>query len=112
MNVTHLYCSSCSKEYDPRRLYNLCEFGKPLMVAYDLEKAATTLTRERLAGREPTLWRYSEVLPVDDKANRLTLGEGMTPLIEARRLGAQLGMDNLFIKDESLNPTASFKARG
>src|SRR4051794_17271445 len=101
MNVTHLYCSSCAREYEPRRLYNLCECGKPLLVAYDLEKAAATLTPERLAGREPTLWRYSEVLPVDDEANRLTLGEGLTPLIKAERLGALLGMTNLFIKDES-----------
>jgi threonine synthase len=112
MNVTHLYCSSCAKEYEARRLHNLCDCGKPLMVAYDLERAAATLSREALAGREPTLWRYREVLPVDDDANRLSLGEGMTPLIKADRLGARLGMGNLFVKDESLNPTASFKARG
>jgi threonine synthase len=82
------------------------------MVAYDLESAQMTLTREMLAGREPTLWRYREVLPVDVEANRITLGEGMTPLVKAARLGNQLGMSNLYIKDESLNPTASFKARG
>jgi len=112
MNVTHLYCSSCGKQYEARKLINLCDCGKPLMVAYDLERAAATLTREALAGREPTLWRYREVLPVDDQENVLSLGEGMTPLIKARRLGSQLGMTNLFIKDESLNPTGSFKARG
>jgi threonine synthase len=112
MNVTHLYCSSCGKKREARQLVNLCECGKPLMVAYDLEKAATTLTRESLAGREPTLWRYREVLPVEDESNRLTLGEGMTPLIKSERLGARLGMPNLYIKDESLNPTGSFKARG
>jgi threonine synthase len=82
------------------------------MVAYDLERASATLSREALSGREPTLWRYREVLPVDQDANRLTLGEGMTPLIKADRLGERLGMEKLFIKDESLNPTASFKARG
>ena len=112
MNVTHLYCSSCGKEYEARKLINLCECGKPLMVAYDLERAAATLTRETLAGREPTLWRYREVLPVDDQENVLSLGEGMTPLIKAARLGSELGMSDLFIKDESLNPTGSFKARG
>ncbi|HEX8087685.1 MAG TPA: threonine synthase [Blastocatellia bacterium] len=112
MNVTHLYCSSCAKEYEARRLHNLCDCGKPLMVAYDLERASATLSREALSGREPTLWRYREVLPVDQDANRLTLGEGMTPLIKADRLGERLGMEKLFIKDESLNPTASFKARG
>ncbi|HKS43477.1 MAG TPA: threonine synthase [Blastocatellia bacterium] len=112
MNVTHLYCSSCGKQHEARKLMNLCECGKPLMVAYDLERAAQSLTRESLAGRVPTLWRYSEVLPVEDEKNRLTLGEGYTPLIKAERLGAQLGMPNLYIKDESLNPTGSFKARG
>src|SRR4051794_8679407 len=98
MNVTHLYCSSCGKKREARQLVNLCECGKPLMVAYDLEKAATSLTRESLAGREPTLWRYREVLPVEDESNRLTLGEGMTPLIKSERLGARLGMPNLYIK--------------
>ncbi|MEW6129819.1 MAG: threonine synthase [Acidobacteriota bacterium] len=113
MNITHLYCSGCGKEYEPRRLYNLCPAcSKPLMVAYDLAKAAQSLTKDRLAARESTLWRYREVLPVDNDANKLCLGEGMTPLIKAQGLGEQLGLTNLFIKDESLNPTASFKARG
>jgi threonine synthase len=82
------------------------------MVAYDLESAASTLTRESLGGRVASLWRYREVLPVDNDDNILTLGEGLTPLIKAERLSAQLGMSNLFIKDEALNPTGSFKARG
>ncbi len=85
MNVTHLYCSSCGKEYEPRRLYNLCDCGKPLMVAYDLERVQTTLSRESLTSRIPTLWRYEEVLPVDAQSNRITLGEGMTPLLKAER---------------------------
>jgi threonine synthase len=112
MNVTHLYCSACGKRHEPRKLHNLCECGKPLMVAYDLEAAARTLTPESLAGREPNLWRYREVLPVDDSRNILSLGEGMTPLLKAERLGAELGLSNLFIKDEGVNPTGSFKARG
>ncbi|HJQ25747.1 MAG TPA: threonine synthase [Blastocatellia bacterium] len=112
MNVTHLYCSACGKEYAPGQLLNLCECGKPLMVAYDLDRAASQMRKETLAGREPTLWRYREVLPVTDERNRLTLGEGFTPLVHAERLGAQLGMPRLYIKDESLNPTQSFKARG
>ncbi|MEK6284455.1 MAG: threonine synthase [Acidobacteriota bacterium] len=112
MNVTHLHCSACGTTYEPRKLYNLCECGKPLMVAYDLEAAARTLTRESLAGREPNLWRYREVLPLEDDQNKLTLGEGMTPLLKAERLGAKLGLSNLFIKDEGVNPTGSFKARG
>ena len=112
MNVSHLYCSACGKTYERGKLYNLCECGKPLMVAYDLEAAARTLTRESLAGREPSLWRYREVLPLDDERNKLTLGEGMTPLLKAERLGAKLSLSNLYIKDEGVNPTGSFKARG
>jgi threonine synthase len=112
MNVTHLYCSSCGKRHEARKLINLCECGKPLMVAYDLERAARTLTRESLAGRVASLWRYREVLPLDDERNLLSLGEGMTPLLKADRLGAALGFSNLFIKDEGVNPTGSFKARG
>src|SRR5215813_8325671 len=112
MNVTHLYCSACGTERDAKQLVNLCDCGKPLMVAYDLERAALTLRKELLGGRESSLWRYREVLPVEDERNRLTLGEGWTPLVHAERLGAQLGMPRLYIKDESLNPTQSFKARG
>jgi threonine synthase len=112
MNVTHLYCSSCGKEYEARKLVNLCTCGKPLLVNYDLEKAARTLTRESLDGRESSLWRYREVLPVDNEANVLSLGEGMTPLIKADRLASTLGLSSLFIKDEGVNPTGSFKARG
>jgi threonine synthase len=112
MNVTHLYCSSCGKEHQPGRLYNLCECGKPLMVAYDLDRAGRTLTKESLAGRVTSLWRYREVLPVTSDSNIVSLGEGMTPLLKAERLASRVGMRNLYIKDESLNPTASFKARG
>lgn len=112
MFVTHLYCSSCNKKFEPRRLHNLCDCGKPLLVAYDLSKAASSLSRESLEGRVCSLWRYREVLPVESESNLITLGEGMTPLAHAKRLGMALGMPNLYIKDEALNPTGSFKARG
>lgn len=112
MNVTHLYCSACGKEFEPRRLYNLCECGKPLLVNHDLERAKEKLTKEALATRGPDLWRYREVLPVVDDKNIVSLGEGFTPLFHATKLGADLGMPRLLIKDESLNPTQSFKARG
>lgn len=113
MNVTHLLCSQCGEQYEPGRLYNLClKCSKPLLVQYNLERAATTLTRASLATRSANLWRYREVLPVEREEHVITLGEGWTPLLHARRLGEQLGMRHLYIKDESLNPTGSFKARG
>ncbi len=113
MNVSHLSCSACHKQYDPNRLYNLCQdCAKPLLVHYDLTYVSQTLHKESLASRAANLWRYREVLPVEQEANIITLGEGWTPLIHTHRLGKQLNMPRLYIKDESLNPTASFKARG
>ena len=113
MNVTHLECAACHLKHEARRLLNLCrECGKPLLVRYDLEAAARTLTKESLAGRRPDLWRYREVLPVEDDANIVSLGEGWTPLLHAERLGNKVGIKHLYIKDESQNPTQSFKARG
>lgn len=112
MNVTHLYCSACGAEYEPNKLYNLCVCGKPLLVAYDLKQVAKSLTKESLASRVATLWRYEEVLPVVNKQNQLSLGEGWTPLHHAEKLAAKYDLPNLYIKDESANPTQSFKARG
>ncbi len=113
MNVTHLECAACGRTYEARRLHNLCtECGRPLLVRYDLEAAARTLTRESLKGRRADLWRYAEVLPVEREENIVSLGEGWTPLLRAERLGASLGLSELYIKDESQNPTQSFKARG
>ena len=113
MNVIHLRCSNCGEIYESNRLHNLCEkCGKPLLAVYDLAKAAATLTKESLKTRAATMWRYAEVLPVERAENIVSLGEGWTPLFTAERLGAQIGASNLFIKDESTNPTASFKARG
>jgi threonine synthase len=113
MNVTHLECANCHLEHEARRLLNLCrECGKPLLVRYDLEAAARTLKKASLAGRRADLWRYREVLPVEDEANIVSLGEGWTPLLHAARLGKELGVKDLYIKDESQNPTQSFKARG
>src|SRR4051812_14452478 len=113
MNVTHLECGACGLRHEARRLHNLCtECGKPLLVRYDLEQAAASLTRESLTGRRTDLWRYREVLPVDRDENVTSLGEGYTPLVHASRLGEQLGLHELYIKDEGQNPTQSFKARG
>src|SRR6202171_5019323 len=113
MNVTHLECGLCGRRHEARRLLNLCtECGKPLLVRYDLEQAARTLTKESLPSRRADLWRYREVLPVESEQNIISLGEGWPPLLPAKRLGEELGLAELYIKDESQNPAQSFKARG
>src|SRR5882762_2969988 len=108
-NVLELECSACSKKYDASIEQHLCTCGKPLLARYDLRRAAATLTLEILKARPRTLWRYTEVLPNDDP---VSLGEGMTALVLVKRLGASIGLQRLFVKDEGLNPTGSFKARG
>ncbi len=111
--VTHLECAACLARYTAGRLYNLCEqCGKPLLVRYDLESVRRVLPRSELRVRRSDIWRYRELLPLSDDANIVSLGEGWTPTLHARRLGEKLGMTDLYIKDESLNPTQSFKARG
>src|SRR5438105_12768477 len=114
LNVIELECSACGKKYDPATEQHLCTCGKPLLARYDLRQAAATLTLENLKTRPRTLWRYAEVLPNDPP---VSLGEGMTALVRAARLGATIRcgdecLRRLFIKDEGLNPTGSFKARG
>ncbi|MBS1816747.1 MAG: threonine synthase [Acidobacteria bacterium] len=110
---THLECAvPCgAPPLDPRARHHLCRCGAPLLARYDLA-AARVWGRESLVGREPTMWRYRELMPVFDGERPVSLGEGFTPLVHATRLGGRLGMERLFIKDESLNPTNSFKARG
>ena len=110
---THLECSvPCGAPVrNPRERHFLCSCGAPLLARYDLDKARGW-SRDTLKGREATMWRYREMLPIYDGESPVTLGEGFTPLFHARRLGASIGLDRLYIKDESLNPTNSFKARG
>jgi threonine synthase len=112
-NVTHLECSACGQSYAAGELHNVCTIcGKPLLVRYDLARASRSLTRDGLKSRRTDMWRYREVMPVENDADIISLGEGWTPLLHARRLGAAVGLTELMIKDESLNPTQSFKARG
>jgi len=111
--LTHLECALCGQEFEADRLWNLCpSCDKPLLARYDLEGASQAVNREEIAGREANLWRYRELLPVRDPRYSLCLGEGFTPLVHATRLGRTVGFARLFIKDEGLNPTGSFKARG
>lgn len=109
--LTHLECSRCRATHSAGRLQNLCPCGGPLLARYDLAAAARTLTRGSLAGRPYTLWRCAEVLP-GKASEAVTLGEGGTPLLRLERLGSELGCPQLYLKDESFNPTGSFKARG
>ncbi len=111
--LTHLECSYCGATYEHNQLLNLCtDCHKPLLARYDLAAARNEVDRDTIHGREATLWRYAELLPVQDARYRITLGEGWTPLLPLRRLGEKLGLKQLFAKDEGQNPTTSFKARG
>ncbi len=110
---SHLQCSvPCgAPSLDPRQRHHLCVCGAPLLARYDLD-AASRWPRESLRDRAETMWRYRELMPLFDGESPVTLGEGFTPLVHARTLGSRLGLSRLHIKDESLNPTNSFKARG
>jgi threonine synthase len=114
MNVTHLECALCGLQHEAGVLQNLCvECGKPLLVRYDLTAAGQTLNPDSLKGRESSLWRYREILPVRDWNNVVSFGEGWTPLLSASRTAESLDVPvDLYIKDEGQNPTQSFKARG
>jgi threonine synthase len=108
-NILELECTNCGKKFDAGVEQHVCICGKPLFAHYDLKRAAETLNLKNLSSRPRTLWRYAEVLP---EGEPVTLGEGMTPLLAASRLGTSMGLQHLYVKDEGLNPTGSFKARG
>ncbi len=111
--LQHLECSNCNETYPHEIPQNVCHScGKPLFARYALDQLADTWKPDHLLSRAPSLWRYKELLPVCDEADIVSLGETMTPLIHAKRLGDQLGLPELWIKDESRLPTGSFKARG
>lgn len=107
-----LQCTVCQREYPKNQAINLCTCGGVLFAVYDLEKIAKSFQKKSLAQRPKNLWRYAEFLPVEDEGNIFSLGEGFTPLIKLEKLGKQLGLKSIFLKDESFNPTGSFKARG
>ena len=111
-NVTHLECSVCGKQREAGKVHNLCECGGPLLVRYDLEKTKAAWNKDSVAAGPCSMWRYAPILPVRQARFVVSLGEGMTPLVRTKRLGARLGAQNLWVKDEGINPTGSFKARG
>src|SRR5690242_9173264 len=107
-----IVCSRCDNRFRLDQLLNLCSCGAPLLVRYDLEKASAALTKSSFQSRGANLWRYRELLPVEDDANVISLGEGFTPLLEAKTLAQELSLRRVWIKDEAQNPTGSFKDRG
>src|SRR5436309_4396402 len=110
MFLRHLECTACGLRHNWSRLHNLCTAcGKPLFAIVDLAEVGRALTREKLDNREKSLWRYRELLPLPADVEPVSLGEGGTPLLRATRFADDV---DLWIKDESLNPTQSFKARG
>jgi len=112
---SHIECTSCKKFFSKNKILKLCpepECGKVLFPKYDLDQKKSKECIDDLKNREPNMWRYKEFLPVNYEENIVSLGEGFTPILEAKNLKNELGIKKLLIKDESLNPTASFKARG
>jgi threonine synthase len=110
--ITHLECAACGKRHEAGQIHNLCECGGPLLVRYDLDKLREGWSREWIPSGPTSMWRYAPVLPVSKPSAMISLGEGMTPLVHTKRLGARLGSEDLWVKDEGVNPTGSFKARG
>ena len=110
-HLTSLICRECQSEFEAQATHvcDLC-FG-PLEVKYDYAEMARNVTRESIEAGPNSLWRYRDMLPVHRDVELVTLGEGMTPLVHAQRLGADLGLSNLYIKNETMNPTNSFKDR-
>lgn len=110
--LKNIVCTSCGKSYDPLEKPRLCACGKVLYPQYDLEKAKESLSKEKMKGREYNIWRMHELMPVNDPKYRYSLGEGWTPLLKLKNLGEEIGLSNLFLKDEGQNPTGTFKSRG
>src|SRR5258708_7068714 len=110
--LAHLECPRCHTLYLADEAVHLCTCGSPVLVRYDLDAVQHALTKDLLQSREPSLWRYHELLPVRAPEHIISLGEGMTPLIPMKRIGSTVGLKHLFVKDEGVIPTGSFKARG
>jgi len=111
--VSHIECTVCGHRHGPGTLLTVCTVcGQMLAVRYDLPRVAAALTKDDLRSRPPGMYRFLELLPLEDGEEPVTLGEGGTPLLPLPRLGAHLGLRNLWAKDEGQNPTGSFKARG
>jgi len=112
-HLSHLKCSGCGVEYAHHEVHTFCAACQsPLLAIYDLESARLKVDRDEISHRKRGMWRWRELLPVLKETNQIFLGEGDTPLLILPRLGHELKLDRLYVKDESSNPTGSFKARG
>ena len=107
-----LECPNCGKGYEVSLQASYCNCGSPLLVKYDVDELIHQIQLEHFPSNNNSMWRYSRILPVTNSQFIFSLGEGWTPFLKTRRLGEKLGMKNLYIKDESKNPTLSFKDRG
>ncbi len=112
MPSTFLECPRCRSTYESSQQMHLCQCGSPLLVRYDLQRVRASFQREALQSRSHSLWRYEELLPIEDPAGVISLGENMTPLLALGNLGQELGVPRLYLKDEGALPTGTFKARG
>lgn len=110
--VSHLYCPKCDQTYDVSQKQQLCTCGSPLLVAYNMDRIKANVQPGDLVARNNDLWRYHEMLPVQNEENVFTLGEGMTPMLHMDKHGENIGIKNLFMKDEGMIPSGSFKSRG
>lgn len=110
--ISHLYCPKCGNTFDTKEQHQLCSCGSPLLVEYHWDELKKDMKREDLVSRNSTLWRYHELLPVENEQNVVSQGEGMTPLVSMPALGKDMSVKNLYMKDEGLVPTGTFKARG
>ena len=113
MYVTHLECPKCKKKFNHKELNQLCSSCQgPLLVRYDLKAVKDNFKKDSLSSRSYNLWRYKELLPIEDEKNIVSLGEVITPIIKLEKLSRKLGVENLYLKDEGFNPGGSFKSRG
>ena len=111
--ISELECSECGMKVPSSLLQTICpDCRSPLLARYDLEAARKHLDRDAFRQRQRGMWRWHELLPVADPQDIISLGEGDTSLLPVPKIGGRLGLSNLFVKDESTNPTGSFKARG
>lgn len=110
--VSHLYCPKCEKTYSTDEINQLCECGSPLLVSYKMDELKNAFKPGDLLKRTPDLWRYHELLPVEVPESVVTLGEGMTPMLHLKKAGEEMNIPGLYMKDEGMIPSGSFKSRG